>query len=578
MPQPDFYAVNLGRTFPLEDNQEAARWSACFANAEVTIRPDAKFRDGQHRLRFLVGGRTTLQVASMLTLDHRETYYFAVFISEAPGLINQALLFAAETGASRYTTVKGIAISRQRANLVAGIQGGASTEAVDNDRWEGWLTFGDLDEFPQQVITLNDAVYLEPSRVRNVAEFATNTNLGGVYVYNEQRTTFAPPTGCEHTVVPDSSLAEQFVLACGPITSPTRIGGGWQIAASFQPGSGLVTFLGEPGGGDLPTPCGSSALSDSEQPRNGFDYDGAPRCPDVLRRINGAQGPDVQFRGVSGVNVGTFPDLNRVVISISGDTLIACPEYSPAEPVEYLPTNETGTPCGNLGAYPPIPGSEGYLPPSTTTQPPNQRVGDINCSGFCIWTRTGDGVDDWQLTSTACEGPCGCDSPVGEAIGGNSVSTRCFEVDVDDPDNAVRNSDFALVPPSSGWDLVGPVSIVDQHPSLAETEFPMVLMQSSTGSLSLLRQRLIRVLPHTRYDLFADFLLFSGATLTFRVTSLAGETLLSRTVNDQEYRTNQAIGFFVTEDDGVNLEVALPESIPASREALVSRLTMLRSR
>ena len=576
MPQPDFYTINLGRAFPLVDSAAAEPWFPCFANAEVVVRPDAGYRDGFNTISLVAAGTAPASLQAALALP-AGTYRFAVLEANTVELDGQVMVFTVLANAGRYSRAFGIPISKQVIFQAIGIPYSGPNVAGSVDLWEGWMAFGELDEFPPQAVRITSALPLEPTRVKNISELAVRTDVGGVHIYNEQRTIYRPPTGCEHTVAIDSGSNAAFVKACGPITDPVRLGGGFQITASLQPGNGLVTFLGEPGGGDLPTTCGSLPLSDSEQPRNGFDLDGAPRCGDVLRRVNGAQGPDIQFRGVSGVNVGAFPDLNRVVISISGDTLVTCPEYTQPQAVEYIPTNSLGVPCGDGGGYPPVPGGEDYVPSSTTTQGPASSVGNINCVGKCEWQRASL-TSPWQLVSSECTGPCGCDSPEDITTGNLVIATGCFEVDVDDSDNAVRNPDFTLVPATSGWELIGSVSIVNQHPSLADTEFPMALLTGGSGMPVMLRQSLIRVAPRAKYDLLADYLLFSGATVTFRIKSLAGNVLLERTVNDQEYRSNYRLGHFATSDDGVTLEVVLPESIPASRDALVSRLTLLRSR
>ena len=573
MPQPDFHSLNLGRAFPLRDYASAVPWAPRIANLQITLRPGTEHADAFNTVSLFLGGRTTPVLQNLLGLT--SPHCFLAFGSDATGLQGQAMVFAAPTTAATYTEVLSIAASKRDLLLAAGFTTNETAVAVKASLWDGWAVFGDLAEFPIGVVSLTDPIPLEASRVRHVAEPATNTASGRVFVYNEQRTTYTDPTGCEHVTAADPTLTQAYVLSCGPVDIPTRLGGGIQVASSLQSSTGLVTLIGEPGRGDLPKPCEPLALSANEPLRNGLSYDGAPTCLDVLRRINGVQGPDVQLLARSGVNVATFPDLHRVVLSVSGETLVTCPTYDPPTQVEFLPTNDAGVACGDGGGFLPQPGfpvDMTFTSTSTTTSAATATVDPINCLAKCSWVGNGS---SWDLVVYPCTSPCSCEQPDTSPVSGNVVTTSCVELPVGDEGNAVRNADFVFDVPLGAWDITGDTTLVDAYPGLAATEFPMILMQG-LGAASLSQPK-IRVVPKKRYQLFADFWMLGGASVTFQVKTLSGTVLLSRTVNDQEYQRDYNLGQFVTTEDGVNLEVSYPASSLSDRKSLVSRLTILRS-
>lgn len=180
-----------------------------------------------------------------------------------------------------------------------------------SSRWEGFVTLGNCLSIAGTVADGNSMVWsaadnrIEPALLRD----AQGTVVTSLNLANLDRTRATAPTGCTAFAAPPTSV--WIVRTC--LAGSVVLGGGNNAVLSS--GDSVLSVQAQPGGGDGPS-CGGLPLHPSETvPAGRTTLDGAWRCVDVLRSVNGVEGPHIFFRGESGVEITEDPANHRIVVS-----------------------------------------------------------------------------------------------------------------------------------------------------------------------------------------------------------------------------------------------------------------------
>lgn len=587
MPKIDFNTANLGRAYPLVDQLAADNWWQLLSDCEITVRPNAKYRDGINHVRLSYMGDMPAALRGRLKLP-AEQYKFIAFGSDAEGLKDYSLVFPIPFAATKHSDVLGKAIGLQELKFYLSISLTKGQQHAADQLWGGFVTIGDANIIPSGVYTFIDHLPLEPARIKNVAEYPYFVSQSATHIFNRRRNYVDNPPGCDHIALPprlDLDDDVLYVRSCGgPITDPIRFSGGVQVSSTIDVVNNTITLYGDVGAGDLPATCDHIFISHEEDAlwaqTSLWDrwpdrrLDGAPRCDEVLRRINGVDGPSIQFIPNAGVEINAFPDHNRVVVAFSGNNLSYCPDYGQPVPVEFLPTNAYAENCGNNNLAPPPPfvpgeGADSLVTTTTAYTGAYISVDPIACGTRCSWKAVNN---QWTQLSFGCNSPCDCEMPDFPAtINNMEVSTQCFEV-LTSSDNPVRNPDFAdAANPLSAWDLDGDAELLYGHESIPSTDFPMIRL----GDGGRLIQNKVRVLRNTTYKVIADFFNEEDSELYFNVYALDGLVLLNKIVRRQDYRINYELGLFTTYHNGVNIEVGKTLYSATGQSSLVARIALV---
>lgn len=566
MPQSSFYSVNLQRAYPLKENFASPPWDDVLVDAEFIVRPSAGFRDAYHLIQLTSAGTVTAELAELLGNVFWEGHRFLAFESTAPPLVGQLMVFTVSDSAARFQEAEGVVISKMVAYAAVGNYTATENAQSDPKMWQAWSVLGNPASIPASFTKLNTPLAIEPARVKNVVEPVYTGEPGSIYVHNKNRTIYSDPPGCDHmTDRQDEVHAHPYPLVCGPIDHAVRIGGGLQVTTGGQGGGDILRLFARVGDGDLPLPCEPLPIIDGEVTRNGYGYDGSPGCEDVLRRINGVGGPDVNFVGKSGITVASYPRLNRVVVDLSSSPAGNCLSTTSLAPVEHLPIDAQGRNCGEDNQPHPDPGEpdddSGYVASTTTGV-----IGgdEIDCAGSCTYQLV-DGVP--TVVGTGCISPCGCPDPPEVIAEGQTVILPCEEIPLTDPFNRIRNPDFVDQPPLNGW--LSNAEVIYDYIGLPPSEFPMI--KFSGLAMRLLEQDKIEVRRYRTYRLAADFWLLNGGTLSCKVISNSGDILLDITLDQPQYRTDFHIGYFASEEKYVTLRVVWEPGQASQAEAIFSR-------
>lgn len=498
MPQTEFERENLGRAYPLVDSTNHAWIFSTLADASITVRPSAKYTHGKHKINVFAVGQLTSTQATLLG-DTGATYFIAMTCTAAP-LRSEVLLFTFDANLPRYTEIDArVVLLSQFMNIVFGVSAVSATAASTAAKWEGYIVLGDYTELPVSPTMLSPTPHLEPARVLNTVEEATQN--GRTFVYNKVSTQYQSPNGCAAAAIPPDFATGDYVLAYGPIIGEFRIAGGHSTRVFQNTSARVITISADRSGGEAGRVCTVVPPGPDLD-----DTDTSPRCDEVLRSINGIGGPVISVSALSSVEIGRHPSQHRLIISPAGIDSANCPVVIPAVPVTYIPTNEDDIPCGDDGEpLPPPPGppnsGAGYLTVSTTTT-----TTSIATSNMCRWEVE---ASQWSIASYPCLSPNGCQFPEDAPAGAEDVAyTACTFVN--DSDGAyILNPMFLADAPFSAWDRVGNVTLLTADIDIPALSLPAARL-APTGSGASLIQRMIAITSNSTYVLHFECRVVQG--------------------------------------------------------------------
>ena len=306
-----------------------------------------------------------------------------------------------------------------------------------------------------------------------------------VEVYNKNRTRIPPKPGCVPPVFPEEP-AGGYSLICGPLTGDIRISGGYNSRVFQYPASKEIQLFGDPLGGEAGSPCtGQDSYYDQDLPPNGRDtLDGAPRCSEVLRSINGISVGSFNFSSGQGVSVFSQPVKSRVTLRLDGAGSALCP-YPEIDQAD-CPDNDDPY-CGPIGGFDNCPDppdelasirEKGNIPPieslpivgatSGPCEPLPSQFKYLSLRGCGNANALFDG-NSWVYMNR-CRSSCHADLPTDRPLAGTTRRLNCAFVP---PDTTigVRNPDFIDL---RHWGVLGDPVVLSSHPQFSVEDMPAV--------------------------------------------------------------------------------------------------------
>ena len=267
---------------------------------------DTEFQDGVHSVYLS-------QVA------HQDGEFLFDFRSDAPGLTESVLRFARDVAAAPFET--------EHAESLDGPAGSSSSSSsalgCDPDPlWSGFLVTGDLsplvDLLAEGEELATDSLLVEPATLQNL----TRAYVRSLNVANQDRTRATSPAGCPelewlHAV---GGLVAQERCIQGPV----RLKAGHNFLLRQNVREGAIELAVAIGAG-LGPPCEEATLFAGELPPMGRQtLDGALRCDEVLRSINGLGGRQLQLLAGPGVQLVADPENHRLTVDVDMAGLPVC--------------------------------------------------------------------------------------------------------------------------------------------------------------------------------------------------------------------------------------------------------------
>lgn len=459
MSHAEHYSHNLGRAFPLQFDGSDDLFGL-LSDAKFFIDPESGYTHGEHVVWLSEINRLSPQQQLLLGA---ETEYFAAIKCSSPHFANAVgiAVFPGDPSSFAEVRLQVYALNSWASFFMNKTL--VSIPPVESGLlFSGWVVFGDeLDEY-RQVGDVTAA--FEPSRV--VVTQDVSARSGRTWVYNRPTAGYSPPAGCEHVGVIDVGNSD-YQLICGPFETNLEIRGGYQTSVSQNPIDNTIVVGSSIGGGEVGDGCNIPTLEELVD-------DQAPQCDEVLRRINGLEGPQITLRGRQGVAVEPHPELNRVIVSLgTRDVRVCTATTTEDQQVEYIPTNADGIVCGDNASMPLVPGipdsSTGYSIVVTPDPDP------IDGPDYCVWRASGD---EWTLETYPCQSPDGCSSPSRGPLASDEVlQTVCLPTLVSS--GVIRNGDFDHAVPQSGWNFYSDAEVVQTHGTIEPSYLPLVRLDGS---------------------------------------------------------------------------------------------------
>lgn len=581
MSQLDFFNHNTHRSYPLVEPEvrPADDTDGWLAYCRFIVRPEADYDPSTSSFYLRAAIRNAASIDSLDESVSIDPGIHFIFESDAESLKNMAFL-ASFAGDNSYEDASITVISKRHAYELLGINTALPT-AVETYLVEGTVISGNIDTIPDDITILSQLMRVEPALVLNSPEPAYGPGRGRVKIYNSPRTLYSPSDKCSQ--VGQVEQPTDYVLEA-TTELPVRFDGGHSTLVSQSVVLGSITIDANPGAGVEGFPCDESVLIGDETPNeDGTTQDGAARCQEVLRSINGSQGPHINILAMDGVQIASYPKLNRVIIGISGKDGRSCPTFDAAESVECIPDKD-GVVCGeNNVAVPCTPAPDsgvGYADPDFTESLINTegtrtkyvspysstRYAVTNCGSPCVWQESSG---TWSLLEYGCISPCNCSEPDRlPAYEAERVTTTCFEMLVNE--FLVRNADFvAPTSPLAGWDIVGSVTVVETYDGIDEADLPMVEMVSTLTDDATISQRYIPVTRGKPYKIVLDAWIKTGTCVIEMVES-----------GDVTYRYSfaESLGIEQLEASGYIPRVSNPTVVIRSKPTTTSVGTVIMGR
>jgi hypothetical protein len=360
MARPGFYNDNINRSYPFIHGQTAGLTTFAVADTGHVMGADSEFIEGTHRV-YLSRIRRA-----------QNTIEFE-FRSDAPGLLTKVLFFTRQVTDPDYTTSYSSAIEESELDDLSPISCIADCNVDSEDSecsynpvepdpechgdsaWTGFLVTGDLQELVNYlddceliecpgiditICTFEEDVPIEPSLIQNLS----GNYVRSINVANAERTRANTATECREYCWP-FPLTDHYV-ACECLIGGVRFKEGYNACIVQDTLDNTITINACVGGGEG-EPCSDVLLTDEEGPPDGrTTLDGAIKCDEVVRSINGVGKRFFEILGGAGVTVTSVPDEHKVIIDINLHTLAICPDFRDQSSINPIESSESSCQCG----------------------------------------------------------------------------------------------------------------------------------------------------------------------------------------------------------------------------------------
>lgn len=524
MPQTDFNNSNLFRTYPLVHSTAAINYCKYLSFARFILRNEITYTPGVNGIYFY--GTLNLN-SQVITPEHTFPAGISfLFSCDSKEFIHSLFIASFGNSPQIFQSAQLELISKRSAHTAGDFDAYPYDPLLPTGSAEGVISFGDPADITISTELFTNSLPVEPCTVLPVQEPAGGPGRGRVRIYNKARTKYSPDPDCAHVKATPAQESTPYVLqyvADGPV----KFSAGHNLLIDALTNQGVITFSGDVGAGNKGPICEDIPISATDSNKvigpggtaELFErkLDGALTCKQVARSLNGAQGPDVRIRAFDGTQVASYPQLNRVVVGITGAGSAACPSFNETAQVACIPQNAWGINCGDNNVEstcPPEPnnkvgynvsdivgyGMMSYATASAIVEAPALLNRNI-CGDPCEWVFTSGG---FELLNSGCVSPCGCLPPTvtGGIKEGDKVKTSCSELT--ETPFLIRNADFIATPFYAGWDIYGNVTLITSDPNISSHDLPVVQLKSENNITAQIRQKYVPITKGRTYRIELD--------------------------------------------------------------------------
>lgn len=244
------------------------------------------------------------------------------FNTDAPGIIDQKLLFTFPLSSERYST--------QFADCAAmdhHVSLSHSLSCLEDAQWSGFMVLGDLTELAAILTTdggIVESSNVEPALVRSLVQgYVRTLNLA-----NADRTRATTPANCQQLA--GTYDAMHLSMLC--LTGNIRFTPGYNCKIEQDvPNNAIIIGAADPAeeSTEAGQPCEEIPLFDGEAaPTGRTRLDGALGCDEVFRSVNGLGGPQVAILSGTGVNLTFDTDNHKILVDVNMHNLAVCSQFT----------------------------------------------------------------------------------------------------------------------------------------------------------------------------------------------------------------------------------------------------------
>ena len=339
MPRPNFFNDNINRTFPF-------RWKSTGVDTPVSgpvtmlqlpdefiadcgfiLGPESGFEEGIH---------TVFLYKIMRVNANTITYEFR---SDAPNLVDAPLIFTRDINSPIYETefVESDIPTPPVNSQSASVSNSNSADVVCGEPfWSGYLVTGPIDKTFSRlsigdsiVRTSTDESLVELALIQNL----NNSQLVSLNLANADRTRALRPLDCPANQWPFTTGLIYVNYTC--LQGDVRLQAGYNLSLSQNNNTNTIQFSAvvNAGSGQV---CEELKLFPEETAPIGSQnnlLEGDFYCNEVLRTINGIQGPNLQFFAGNGIAITPDNANNKLIIDVNLIDLSLCPFSTVSESV-----------------------------------------------------------------------------------------------------------------------------------------------------------------------------------------------------------------------------------------------------
>ncbi len=331
MPRPNFFNDNINRTFPFQwatagvDTPGSGSVTMLQLPDEIVadcgfiMGPESGFEEGTH----------TVFLYKITRVSSTEFTY--EFRSDAPNLADAPLVFTRQITDPIYTTEFVESILPGFIPFSLSLSGSASNSTPEafcgEPYWTGYLVTGPMSAIADRLAIGNSITrassaesLVEPALIQNLNE----SQLVSLSIANADRTRALRPEDCLPNQWPFQTGIIYVNREC--LQGNLRFRSGYNMSVSQSNLTNTLQFSAIINAG-LGEPCEEVKLFAEETPPNGSPnnlLEGDFYCNEVLRSINGSQGPNLTLFAGTGVAITSDSANNKVTVDINLQDLSLC--------------------------------------------------------------------------------------------------------------------------------------------------------------------------------------------------------------------------------------------------------------
>ena len=330
MARPGFYNENMNRDYPFLHLQSDGIPDSAICDFGCVMGIESGFIAGTH----------TVWLSRIRSINNLVEFEFQ---TDAPGLAGKVLRFTRNLTDPKYETSYEDAVEASQLSMLDCAEDCSSIYCDEEPEppchgtadWYGFLVTGDLetlvDTLPCTEVDCDDWIWnnceqtydipVEPSLIQSIAGSFVRT----INIANADRTRADAPEDCRDYCWPFP--VEEHYVRCECVVGDVRIQAGYNACIEVDELENSITISACLGGGEG-EPCEEVKVTDDEDAPDGrTTLDGALRCDEIVRSINGIGRRFFEILGGQGVVVTSLPEEHRVVVDINLQTLSICTDY-----------------------------------------------------------------------------------------------------------------------------------------------------------------------------------------------------------------------------------------------------------